>query len=35
MVRGRIEKAYEDRIKYLYTAEGKTLLNQQNIDALR
>ena len=35
MVRGRIEKAYEDRIKYLYTAEGKTLLNQQNIDALK
>lgn len=35
MVRGRIEKAYDDRIKYLYTAEGKTLLNQQNIDALK
>lgn len=35
MVRGRIEKAYEDRIKYLYTAEGKSLLNQQNIDALK
>lgn len=35
MVRGKIEKAYEDRIKYLYTAEGKTLLNRQNLDALK
>jgi long-chain acyl-CoA synthetase len=35
MVRGKIEKAYADRIKYMYTAEGKQLLNQQNIDALK
>ena len=35
MVRGKIEKAYADRIKYLYTAEGKQLLNQQNVDALK
>lgn len=35
MVRGKIEKAYDARIKYMYTAEGKTLDNQQNIDALK
>ena len=35
MVRGKIEKAYADRIAYMYTAEGKQLLNQQNLDALR
>lgn len=35
MVRGKIEKAYADRINDLYTAEGKQLLNQQNIDALK
>jgi long-chain acyl-CoA synthetase len=35
MVRGKIEKAYAERIKYMYTAEGKQLLNQQNIDALK
>jgi long-chain acyl-CoA synthetase len=35
MVRGKIEKAYADRIKYMYTSEGKQLLNQQNIDALK
>ncbi|MBP3419165.1 MAG: AMP-binding protein [Marinifilaceae bacterium] len=34
MVRGKIEKAYAARIEYLYSAEGKQLLNQQNIDAL-
>lgn len=35
MVRGKIEKAYAERIEYLYTPEGKQLLNQQNIDALK
>ena len=35
MVRGKIEKAYTERIAYMYTAEGKQLLNQQNIDALK
>ena len=35
MVRGKIEKAYAERIKYMYTAEGKTLENKQNIDALK
>lgn len=34
MVRGKIEKAYADRIEYMYTSEGKQLLNKQNIDAL-
>ena len=34
MVRGKIEKAYADRIAYMYTPEGKQLLNQQNLDAL-
>lgn len=35
MVRGKIEKAHAERIKYLYTAEGKQLLNDQNMDALK
>ena len=35
MVRGKIEKAYADRIAYLYTAEGKKVENQQNFDALK
>lgn len=34
MVRGKIEKAYAERIAYMYTAAGKQLHNQQNIDAL-
>ena len=35
MVRGKIEKAYSDRIHYLYSAEGKELFNPKNMDALR
>ena len=35
MVRGKIEKAYTDRISSLYTAEGKQLMNAENIDALK
>lgn len=35
MVRGKIEKAYSARIDYMYTAEGKQALNQQNLDALK
>lgn len=35
MVRGKIEKAYAERIQYLYTPEGKDLLNSQNLDALK
>ncbi|MBQ7942241.1 MAG: AMP-binding protein [Muribaculaceae bacterium] len=34
MVRGKIEKAYADRIAYMYTPEGKQLLNKLNLDAL-
>ena len=35
MVRGKIEKAYAARIEYMYTPEGKQLLNSQNLDALK
>ena len=35
MVRGKIEKAYAARIEYMYTSEGKQLMNQQNIDSLK
>ncbi|MEE1003890.1 MAG: AMP-binding protein [Bacteroidaceae bacterium] len=35
MVRGKIEKAYAERIDYMYTTEGKKLLNPQNLDALK
>ena len=35
MVRGKIEKAYTERIKSLYTAEGKQLMNAENLDALK
>ncbi len=34
MVRGKIEKAYADRIKYMYTPEGKQLFNTENLAAL-
>ena len=34
MVRGKIEKAYADRIAHLYTAEGKQLLNPKNLESL-
>ena len=35
MVRGKIEKAYAQRIDFLYTAEGKQIFNQQNLDSLK
>lgn len=35
MVRGKIEKAYADRLVYIYTSEGKQLNNPQNIAALQ
>lgn len=31
VVRGKVEKAYADRIAYAYTAEGKDLLNEKNL----
>lgn len=34
IVRGKVEKHYEDRIKYAYTAEGKDIFNQKNIESL-
>ncbi len=34
MVRGKIEKAYQERIDYMYTAEGKQLFNKENLAAL-
>ena len=34
MVRGKIEKAYADRIEYMYTPEGKQLLNPHNLASL-
>lgn len=35
MVRGKIEKAYAQRLDYIYTSEGKNMENQQNIDSLK
>ncbi len=34
MVRGKIEKAYQARIDYLYTSDGKQIYNKENMDAL-
>ena len=34
MVRGKIEKAYAARIEHLYTAEGKQIMNPENIKSL-
>lgn len=34
MVRGKIEKAYAARIEHLYTAEGKQIINPENIKSL-
>ena len=34
MVRGKIEKAYSDRIDYLYTSEGKKFTNEKNIESI-
>ena len=31
MVRGKIEKAYADRIEFLYSAEGKQIFNDKNL----
>ena len=35
MVRGKIEKAYAKRIDFLYTPEGKQIMNQENLDSLK
>lgn len=34
MVRGKIEKAYAERLAFVYTSEGKKIDNSQNLDAL-
>ena len=34
MVRGKIEERYKDRFAFLYTAEGKNIVNQFNLGAL-
>jgi len=34
MVRGKIEEHYKDRMDYLYTAEGKNIINSYNIESL-
>ena len=34
IVRGKIEKAYADRIEGLYTPEGKTIFNAKNLESL-
>jgi long-chain acyl-CoA synthetase len=31
MVRGKIEEKYKDRLEYLYTSEGKNMVNEKNI----
>ena len=34
IVRGKVEKAYEDRMRYAYTPEGKNIVNPQNLSSL-
>ncbi len=34
IVRGKVEKHYADRIGYAYTAEGKNLLNEKNLESI-
>jgi long-chain acyl-CoA synthetase len=31
MVRGKIEEKYKDRLEYLYTPEGKNIINERNL----
>jgi long-chain acyl-CoA synthetase len=35
VVRGKVEKFYKERIDILYTAEGKQLYEQHNVDAFK
>ncbi len=35
VVRGKVEKAYKERIEILYTPEGKQLFNSHNLDSLK
>jgi long-chain acyl-CoA synthetase len=34
MVRGKIEEKYKDRLAYLYTSEGKNIINEPNLFSL-
>ena len=34
IVRGKVEKAYADRIDHMYTAEGKNIFNEKNMNSL-
>ena len=34
MVRGKVEKKHSDLLKYLFTPEGKSIINNKNISAL-
>ena len=34
IVRNKVEKAYADRIEYMYTPDGKNIFNQENINCL-
>jgi len=34
IVRGKVEKAYQDRMDYAYTTEGKTIVNARNLESL-
>ncbi len=34
MVRGKIEERYADRLQYLYTPEGKNILNEKNMEGM-
>lgn len=34
VVRGKVEKAYEDRMAYAYTVEGKNIINKMNLQSL-
>ncbi|MDR1097967.1 MAG: AMP-binding protein [Tannerella sp.] len=35
MVRGKIEERYKDRLEYLYSSEGKNILNDRNMFSLK
>ncbi|MBO7269238.1 MAG: long-chain fatty acid--CoA ligase, partial [Bacteroidales bacterium] len=34
IVRGKVEKAYAERIEHMYTPEGKNIMNEMNINSL-
>lgn len=34
IVRGKVEKAYADRIEYAYTAEGRNIFNEKNLESI-